>query len=44
MALIDKLLGKLIRKGQLTVIMPGGKPHIFGPGGGTALTVRVADR
>ena len=44
MALIDKLLGKLIRKGQLTVVMPGGEPHVFGPGGGKLLTVRVADR
>ena len=43
MALIDKLLGKLIHQGQLTVIMPGGEPHVFGPGGGQSLTVRVAD-
>ena len=38
MALIDKLLGKLIREGQLTVVMPGGKAHSFGPGGGDSLT------
>jgi len=44
MALIDRLLGKLIRKGKLTVVMPGGKAHAFGPGDGAALTVRVADR
>ena len=44
MALIDNLLGKLIREGQLTVVMPGGKSHTFGPGGGKALTARIADR
>ena len=44
MALIDKLLGKLIREGQLTVVMPGGKAHRFGPGGGQALTARIADK
>ena len=44
MALIDNLLGKLIRKGRLTVIMPDGKARGFGPGDGDALTVRLADR
>ena len=44
MALIDNLLGKLIRKGRLTVIMPDGKSRSFGPGDGPALTVKLADR
>ena len=44
MALIDNLLGKLIRKGKLTVVMPGGMARDFGPGDGPAMTVRVADR
>lgn len=44
MALIDNLLGKLVRAGQLTVIMPGGKAHSFGPGGGQSLTARIADK
>ena len=44
MALIDTLLGKLIRKGRLTLVMPDGKPRSFGPGDGPALTVRLADR
>ncbi len=43
MALIDTLLGKLIRKGTLTVVMPGGKPRDFGPGNGPTMTVNVAD-
>ena len=44
MALIDNLLGKLIRKGTLTVVMPDGKARSFGPGGEPAMTVNVADR
>ncbi|MEO5577551.1 MAG: SAM-dependent methyltransferase, partial [Sphingomicrobium sp.] len=44
MALIDNLLGKLIRKGTLTVVMPDGKSRAFGPGDGPALTVHLADR
>ena len=44
MALIDNLLGKLIRKGRLTLVMPDGKSRSFGPGDGPALTVRLADR
>jgi len=43
MALIDKLLGKLIRKGRLTVVVAGGKPRDFGPGDGPELTVHVVD-
>ncbi len=44
MALIDTLLGKLIRKGTLTVVMPDGRSRNFGPGGGEELTVHLADR
>ena len=44
MALIDTLLGKLVRKGRLTVIMPDGRSRSFGPGDGSQLTVRLADR
>ena len=44
MALIDTLLGKLVRKGALTVVIAGGTPRTFGPGNGPALTVDVADR
>ena len=44
MALIDNLLGKLIRRGTLTVVMSDGKSRAFGPGDGPALTVRLADR
>ena len=44
MALIDKLLRKLVRKGRLTLVMPGGKSREFGPGDGPAMTVHVADR
>jgi len=44
MALIDKLVGKVVREGQLTLVMPDGKRRTFGPGGGKSVTVRLADR
>jgi cyclopropane-fatty-acyl-phospholipid synthase len=44
MALIDKLVGKIVTRGTLTVIVGDGAPRSFGPGGGKALTVRVADK
>ena len=44
MALIEKLVGKVIREGRLTLLMPGGERHEFGPGGGRSLTVRLTDR
>ena len=44
MALIEKLVGKIIREGRLTLHMPDGKTLVFGPGGGKSLTVRLADR
>ncbi len=44
MALIDTLLGKLVRKGTLTVVMPDGRARNFGPGDGPELTVHLADR
>ena len=31
MALIEKLLGKLVKQGQLTLIMPTGEGRSFGP-------------
>jgi cyclopropane-fatty-acyl-phospholipid synthase len=43
MALIDKLLGKLITTGQLTVVFPNGSRRTFGSSG-PALTVQLADR
>ena len=43
MALIEKLVGKIIREGRLVLLMPGGKRLEFGPGGGKAVTVRLAD-
>jgi len=44
MALIEKLVGQVVRKGRLTLLMPDGKKMEFGPGGGRSLTVRLADR
>ena len=44
MALIEKLVGKIVRKGRLTLVWPDGARNEFGPGGKPALTVRLADR
>ncbi len=44
MALIDRLLGKVLTDAQLTVVTPDGKRATYGPGGGRMLTIRVTDR
>ena len=44
MAMIDTLIGKLIRKGRLIVAFPDGSERGFGPGGGPAVKIRLADR
>ena len=44
MALLENLLEKLISKGRLTLILPGGGKRSFGPGDGDGLRVRIADR
>ena len=44
MALIEKLVGKVIRERRLDLVMPDGRKLDFGPGGGKALTVRLTDR
>lgn len=42
--MIEKLLGKLIRNGRLTIVWPDGKQRSFGSGAGESLTVRLTDR
>jgi cyclopropane-fatty-acyl-phospholipid synthase len=44
MAMIDTLLGKLVKTGRLTLLMPGRAPRSFGPGGGKSVTARLTDR
>jgi cyclopropane-fatty-acyl-phospholipid synthase len=44
MALIEKLVGKVIRKGRLNLLMPDGRKLEFGPGDGKVLTIRLTDR
>ena len=45
MALFDTLVNKLVSRGRLTLVMPGGKRRSFGPGkDGRELTVRLTDR
>ena len=44
MSLIGRLIGSLLKQGQITLVMPDGKRTAYGPGGGKALTIRVTDR
>jgi len=44
MALIDQLLGKILKRGNLVLIGVDGTRTTYGPGGGKSLTVRVTDR
>ena len=44
MALIGKLVDKLLSKGSITLLMPGKEPQKLGRGGGKHLTVRFTDR
>jgi cyclopropane-fatty-acyl-phospholipid synthase len=44
MALIGRLVDKLLTKGSLTLLLPGKPPRTYGPGGGKHLTVRFTDR
>ena len=43
MSLIGRLVNKLLKKGSITIVSPGGKRGTYGPGGGRRLTVRFAD-
>ncbi|HVL79023.1 MAG TPA: cyclopropane-fatty-acyl-phospholipid synthase family protein [Sphingomicrobium sp.] len=44
MALIGRLIDKLLKRGSITLVQPNGSRDTYGPGGGKALTVRLADR
>jgi cyclopropane-fatty-acyl-phospholipid synthase len=44
MALIGRLVGKLLTKGSITLKQSGKEPRTYGAGGGKHLTVRFADR
>src|ERR1041385_6612153 len=44
MALIGKLIDKLLEKGSITLITPGKPPRTYGKGGGKHLTIRFTDR
>jgi cyclopropane-fatty-acyl-phospholipid synthase len=44
MALIDKLLRTLIKRGSITIMDAAGKRATYGPGGEPSLTVRFRDR
>ena len=44
MALIGRLVDKLLKQGSITLKMPGKPPQTFGPGGGKSLTIRLTDK
>lgn len=44
MTLIGSLIGRLLKRGSITVIGPDGKRATYGPGGGKTLTIRFTDR
>ena len=44
MALISRLIGTLLKRGRITLVQPDGSRETYGPGGGTELTVRFADK
>jgi cyclopropane-fatty-acyl-phospholipid synthase len=43
MWLLDKMLGKLVREGQLVITDHDGKEYRYGPGGGEAIRIRFTD-
>ena len=44
MSLIGRLIGRLLKRGTITIITPNGERATYGPGGGKALTIRATDR
>jgi cyclopropane-fatty-acyl-phospholipid synthase len=44
MALIGRLIDKVLKQGSITLVTADGKRETYGPGGGRTLTVRFADR
>jgi cyclopropane-fatty-acyl-phospholipid synthase len=44
MALIGRLVDKLLTRGRITLKLPGKEPRTYGAGGGKPLTVRFTDR
>ncbi|HEU5286449.1 MAG TPA: cyclopropane-fatty-acyl-phospholipid synthase family protein [Sphingomicrobium sp.] len=44
MALAGRLIERLLKRGQITVVTADGKRATYGPGGGKSLTIRFRDR
>ncbi|MBX3508545.1 MAG: class I SAM-dependent methyltransferase [Parvibaculum sp.] len=42
--IFNALLGKIIKRGSLTVVAPNGQPRHFGDGSGLPVTIRIHDR
>jgi cyclopropane-fatty-acyl-phospholipid synthase len=43
MSMITSLAGSLIKRGQVTVLLPGGGRETLGPGDGPDVTIRITD-
>ena len=43
MALIGRLVNKLLKQGSITLVTPDGKRETYGPGGGRQITIRFTD-
>lgn len=44
MSLVTRLLGSLVKRGQIHLILPDGSRETLGPGGAEEVTVRIVDR
>lgn len=43
MKLLNSMMSRFVKVGQLTIIDASGKPHIHGPGGHPSATIRITD-
>ena len=44
MALIGRVIDRLLKRGSITIVYPDGKRETYGPGGDQAITIRITDR
>ena len=44
MKLLDAMMKRFVKVGQLTLIDADGTPHVYGPGGEPSATIRITDK
>ena len=44
MKLLNKMMTRFVKQGQLTIIDADGKSHVYGPGGEPSATIRLTDK